>query len=392
LRKLDTIECRDALLTRLETKKTYIESEWPRAEFIVGNPPFLGGKLLRRGLGDEIVDALFEVYQGRVPAEADLVCYWVVKAWEFFEAGSIKRAGLVTTNSIRGGANRKTLEPIAEASAIFEAWSDEPWIVEGAAVRVSLICFGDNSSHSNVLSGIDTGKIAADLTSTSMELVNSKALNSNQGLAFQGPVLVGNFTAPGALAREWLLEPLNPNGLPNSDVLRPLRNGRDINSRARELWVIDFYRRSQKEAALFAQPFEYVEREVKERRSSNKDSWRRDHWWLHGRTGDDFRSATLELRRYIAGSQVSKHRIWIWLHVRVQPHQTVIAIARDDDTTFGILHSRFHEAWSLRLGTSLEDRPRYTPTTTFETFPFPEGLTPNIPAADYAGDPRAIRG
>lgn len=83
--------------------------------------------------------------------------------------------------------------------------------------------------------------------------------------------------------------------------------------------------------------------------------------------------------------------MWVWLHPRVQPHQTVIAIARDDDTTFGILHSRFHEAWSLRLGTSLEDRPRYTPTTTFETFPFPEGLTPNIPASQYADDPRAKR-
>ena len=72
------------------------------------------------------------------------------------------------------------------------------------------------------------------------------------------------------------------------------------------------------------------------------------------------------------------------------PDHQLIVIARDDDTTFGILHSRFHEAWSLRLGTSLEDRPRYTPTTTFETFPFPKGLSPDIPASDYANDPRAI--
>ena len=88
-------------------------------------------------------------------------------------------------------------------------------------------------------------------------------------------------------------------------------------------------------------------------------------------------------------ARVAKHRMYVWLHPKVQPHQTVIAIARDDDTTFGILHSRFHELWSLRMGTSLEDRPRYTPSTTFETFPFPSGLTPNIPAADYAGDPHA---
>ena len=95
--------------------------------------------------------------------------------------------------------------------------------------------------------------------------------------------------------------------------------------------------------------------------------------------------------RYVATSRAAKHRVFVWLTVGILPDSQVIAIARDDDTTFGILHSRFHEAWSLRLGTSLEDRPRYTPTTTFETFPFPEGLTPNIPAADYAADPRAVR-
>ena len=88
--------------------------------------------------------------------------------------------------------------------------------------------------------------------------------------------------------------------------------------------------------------------------------------------------------------RVAKHRLFLWLDARVCPDSATIAIARDDDTTFGILHSRFHEVWSLRLGTSLEDRPRYTPTTTFETFPFPKGLGPNIPADEYASDPRAM--
>ena len=97
------------------------------------------------------------------------------------------------------------------------------------------------------------------------------------------------------------------------------------------------------------------------------------------------------MKRYIATTEVAKHRVFYLFDKRILPSGSVYAIARDDDTTFGILHSRFHEAWSLRLGTSLEDRPRYTPTTTFETFPFPEGLTPNIPAANYAADPRAIR-
>jgi type II restriction/modification system DNA methylase subunit YeeA len=101
------------------------------------------------------------------------------------------------------------------------------------------------------------------------------------------------------------------------------------------------------------------------------------------------REAISLLTRYIVTAEVSKWRVFAWLPPSVGADKNLTVIARDDDTTFGILHSRFHEAWALRLGTSLEDRPRYTPSTTFETFPFPNGLTPNIPAADYAGDPRA---
>ena len=99
---------------------------------------------------------------------------------------------------------------------------------------------------------------------------------------------------------------------------------------------------------------------------------------------------TLEgLPRYIATPCVAKHRVFAWRDVRICPDHKLIVVARDDDTTFGILHSRFHEIWSLRLGSTHVDRPVYTPTTTFETFPFPDGLTPDVPAADYVNNPRA---
>ena len=122
-------------------------------------------------------------------------------------------------------------------------------------------------------------------------------------------------------------------------------------------------------------------------------AWHRTKWWLHGDPRPALRRAILALNRFIATPLVSKHRVFVWLPSAKIPENTVIAIARDDDTTFGILHSRFHEAWSLRLGTWLGvgNDPRYTPTTTFETFPFPEGLTPNIPAETYENDPRAQR-
>ena len=118
----------------------------------------------------------------------------------------------------------------------------------------------------------------------------------------------------------------------------------------------------------------------------------RDYWWRHDRSGQNMFASIGALSRYIATPRVAKHRLFAWLDARIYPDCQLIVIARDDDTTFGILHSRFHEAWSLRLGTWLGkgNDPRYTPTTTFETFPFPEGLSPDIPASDYANDPRAV--
>ena len=193
------------------------------------------------------------------------------------------------------------------------------------------------------------------------------------------------------------------------------------------MWIIDFgWTMSEGEASLYEAPFRYVQDKVKPERDSNRRAAYRINWWRHveprpamwaalcrdgnrhGRArpghprdaeeGDpvDARlkaghAAESELSRYIATPTVAKHRLFVWIDGGVRPDHQLIVVARDDDTTFGILHSRFHEAWSLRLGTSLEDRPRYTPTTTFETFTFPQGLTPNISAADCADDPRAQR-
>jgi type II restriction/modification system DNA methylase subunit YeeA len=394
LRKLDTIECRDALLAP-DDKGGLVEAEWPAVDYIVGNPPFLGGKLLRRGLGDVNVEALFRSYAGRVPAEADLVCYWFAKAWEALRADRAMRIGLVSTNSIRGGANRKVLEPIAEAGAIFEAWSDEAWTVEGAAVRVSLVCFGAGEAHSHggqhTLDGLSVTQINSDLMGIAANLLKAESLAENQNVAFQGPVKVGPFDISDAIARSWLRQPLNPNGRPNADILFPWLNGSDLVRRSHEKWIIDFGDLNEAAASLFEAPFEYVAHEIAPIRRENRDRQRRESWWRLGRSGDDVKRAIAKLSRAMFTPRVAKHRLFVWVDSLTLPDSAVVAIARDDDTIFGVLHSRFHEAWSLRLGTSLEDRPRYTPTTTFETFPFPEGLTPNIPAVDYAADPRAIR-
>ena len=549
LRTLDTIQQRDALLAAPpapgvlpghgpaesgDDGKPAIaapgasEADWPAADVIIGNPPFLGGSKKRGQLGDAYFQALNAVYADRVPGGADLVCYWFEKARAQIAAGRCQAAGLVATNSIRGGANRKVLERIvfgtlssgqpgdthgdgnlrypetggkteigglragtgrsgsarhrgragrdgdeslsgrragesvgadphrsggaemddghpagrgdlagdeellltpahepaltkaevsgAERLRIFNAWSDEPWVNDGAAVRVSLICFGRLApsppggegrgeganlappSHSPLtpnlsphagegssatLNGQPVAAILADLTGQPLEgdgeavdLTRAVRLAENLGTCFMGASKKAPFDIPGELARSWLNLP-NPHQRGNAEVLRPLWNGLDLTRRPRDIWIIDFGTdMSDAEAALFERPFEYVVEHVKpEREKNNREAYRK-YWWRHAEPRPGMRAALLPVSRYIVTPHVSKHRLFVWLDSAVLSDQMLLVTARADDTTFGILHSRFHELWSLRMGTSLEDRPRYTPTTTFETFPFPAGLTP----------------
>ena len=371
-----------------------VRAEWPAADVVVGNPPFLGASKILGELGDNYTAALRKAWGSDVPGFADLVIYWFAKAWSHMQAGKLTRAGLVATNSIRGGANREVLKPIVEHGRIFEAWSDEPWTVDGAAVRVSMICFGRGVERPK-LNGQLVEKILPDLTAneSDFDLTKAARLSENADICFEGVKKYGPFDVDGALARKWLCAPLNVNGLPNSVVLKRLTTAMDIVRRPEDRWVIDFGPNSSStEAACFEAPFSFAEEVVKPYRDQVRDEKTRIKWWLYERPRPKLVSKLSPLARYIATPRVAKHRIFIWLEKACNPDTAIDAIARDDDTSFGSLHSTFHELWSLRMGTFLGvgNDPRYTPSTTFETFPFPEGLTPNILAADYADDSRAV--
>ncbi len=380
LKPLEAIEQRDAILAR-DTDGQLVEPPWPTADVIIGNPPFLGGKRLRSELGDRYVDEIFTVYRDRVPREADLVTYWFERSRELIAQGTVRRAGLLATNSIRGGANRRVLDRIKDAGNIFMAWSDRPWILDGAAVRVSMIGFDDGREKRCTLDGQLVTAINPDLTA-GIDLTKAHRLNENVGIAFQGPVKVGPFEISAALANKMLSHP-NPHGKSNRDVIRPWINGLDITRRPRHMWIIDFAENmSESDAALYEAPFEYVRANVRPTRSQNRDQQRRQNWWRLGRSGGDVRRATAGRARFIVTPRISKHRLFTWVPPNTLPDSAVVAIARDDDYAFGMLHSRLHELWALRMGTELEDRPRYTPSTTFETFPFPWS-----PGSEPTGDP-----
>ena len=388
LRTLNTIECRDALLNPDGS-----EAAWPKADVIVGNPPFLGGKKTLTELGRDYIDILRKAYAGRVPNGADLVCYWFEKARSAMKMGSVTRAGLVATNSIRGGAsNRAVLDAIVGEATIYDAWSDEPWAQDGAAVRVCLVCFQREDASAKSLNAVPVQAIHADLTAEGVNLTKARKLKFNRNVAFIGIQPTGPFDVDGEIARLWLQAPGNPAGGRNSDVLRPYWNGLDITRRSRERWIVDFGDRTEREASLYAEPYAHLATVLKPVRLENSIESLRTYWWRFWCPRPEMRSRIDSLPRYMVTARVAKHRMFCWMQTPVLPDSQVVVIARADDTTFGILHSRCHELWSLALCTWLGvgNDPRYTPSTTFETFPFPPGLEPDVPASSYEADPRAI--
>ena len=380
LEPLDHIECRDAVLDSvraepLSVRAEPVEAQWPKADAVVGNPPFVGDKKMRAELGDAYTEALRKAYAGRVPGGADLVCYWFERARAEMAAGRLQRAGLVSTNSIRGGKNREVLDAIVKQTRIFEAWSDEPWVNNGAAVRVSLVAFGE-SLQTQVLNGDFVAAINSDLSSQDADLTSALRLPDNRGGCYYTTVKAGSFDVLGEVARKWLAMP-NPHQRPNADVVKPWMNAMDLTRRAGDKWVVDFgCEMGVQVAALYEAPFAHVLEHVKPERDKTRRDKYRNVWWQFAEPIPGLRVALKGVPRFVATPAVSKHRLFAWVSSAVVPDHALLAVARADDTTFGILHSRLHELWSLRLGTSLEDRPRYTPTTCFETYPFPEHLTP----------------
>jgi type II restriction/modification system DNA methylase subunit YeeA len=253
LKPLETIECRDALLNEDGS-----EAEWPEADVIIGNPPFLGSQRFIEFMGEAYAERLRTAFESKVSGSSDLVVYWFKKAWDLVADSEVERVGLVATNSIRHGANNECLKEIVEDGIIFDAWSDEAWVVEGAAVRVSIVSFQMKAAPESHLDGKRADRIFADLSSD-VEVAGVRPLPANAGLSFQGTIKTGPFDVRGDLAREWLRYPLNPNQRPNSDVLRPWANGLDITRRPSGRWIVDFGVDTREEiASVYEAPFKYL--------------------------------------------------------------------------------------------------------------------------------------
>ena len=369
-------------------------AEWPEADFIVGNPPFVGPARMREALGDGYTEALRQAYKGRVPDSADLVMYWWYNAAAAVQRGPAERFGFITTNSLKQTFNRRVMQPFLEGDTppltLTFAIPDHPWVdaAEGAAVRIAMtvaertptvaasgqlwnlktesVAEGDEAAE--VTFDEEQGRILPDLT-IGAELDSVELLAANDGLANRGVSLFGaGFIVTPDKAKELGLGAID--GI--EQHIRAYRHGRDLTDKPRGVMVLDMFGlKSDEVLGRFPNAYQHLLENVKPERDQNNRPSRRDNWWLFGETNPKLRKMLQSLPRYIVTVETSKHRFFQFLDESILPDNMLVAIALDDAFYLGVLSSRIHTAWALAAGGTLEDRPRYNKSRCFDPFPFP---------------------
>ena len=362
----NTIRLTDAILD-LSDADNPAEPTWPAAEFIVGNPPFLGRRSWNRDFAREYTLAVDKVYSDALARSSDLCCYWFEKARRQIDAGQTRRAGLLATQQIRATFSRGVLERINETGAIFMAYPDRDWLLDGANVHIAIIGFDDGSETNKMIDDNPVNHINANLTDGT-DVTTAQRLPDNAGIAFRGPG-TAPFDIPGELAASMLAYGGNPNNRPNSDVIMPVRNGQDLSSRPRGYYTINFANLPLTQAAQYETPFEHA-RQAVAAQGRDLDG----NYWQYRQPAQNMTAALSGLPRFIGHSVTAKHLTFVWVDAGTICNSATNVFARADDYFFGVLHSRIHEIWARALGAQLRDAEsafRYTPTTCFETFPFP---------------------
>jgi len=361
-------------------------AQWPRADYIVGNPPFLGPARMREDLGDGYTETLRAAYP-EVPESADFVMYWWHKAALAVEADSAKRFGFITTNSLRQTFNRRVLERHLDKLSLRFAIPDHPWVdtQEGAAVRIAMTVAAKSDQPGQLLtvesevsqpdgSAIVTfsttiRKIAADLT-TGANVTSTESLQANENLTYRGMQLIGK----GFIVSRKEAKSLGLGTVPHLEAyIREYRNGRDLTESPRNVFCIDLFGLTEEEARhRFPSVYQHVLTTVKPERDSNNRAGYRDKWWIFGEPRRDLRPALAGLTRYIATVETMKHRIFQFLDASIIPDNKLVVVASDDAFHLGVLSSRIHAVFALSCGALLEDRPVYPKTECFDPFPFPD--------------------
>ena len=365
------------------------QAAWPRADFIVGNPPFIGNKRMRVALGDGYADALRAAWP-EVPESADFVMYWWHKAAETVRRAQAERFGLITTNSLTMIFNRRVIEAHQTATpplSLAYAVPDHPWVdsANGAAVRIAM-SVGVRGTAEGKLQTVtqerdaESGEVDVELATrqgvihsdlrVGANLTRCVKLAANGRLSYMGMIPLGaGFWVDQQRAQALGLGTV----LGLEQHVRRYVNGKDLTATSRGILALDFYGLSEVQLRdRFPAAWQWLYDEVKPKRDQDKRPSRRRNWWLWGESVPKFREAARGLHRYIGTAETAKHRTFVFIDGDVLPDQKVRAIASDDALILGVLSSQVHVCWALATGGTLEDRPVYNTTTCFEPFPFPD--------------------
>ena len=405
LERLSNISAMDAVLKydapRMRDDGTLDEfpnprrPEWPQADYIVGNPPFIGGKDVRARLGDGYATALWKAHP-KINKSADFVMYWWDRAAErLTEKGTrLKRFGFVTTNSITQEFSRRVMAARMDARApisLVMAIPDHAWTKstkDAAAVRIAMTVAEAGTregvlyevTHESELDsdaphvelGTVPGEIHADLT-VGANLSKAVALRANEWLSSRGISLHGaGFIVSPVEAQ--LLGRDRRAGL--DQHIRNYRNGRDLMGRSRRQMVIDLFGLSEVEVRQrYPEVYQHLLTTVKPERDANNRPSYRDSWWIFGEPRRELRPALAKLERYIVTVETSKHRVFQFLDTSVLPDNKLVCLALADAVWLGIVQSRVHGCWYLANAGMIGvfNQPAvYVKTSSFDPFPFPD--------------------
>ncbi|WP_395662870.1 class I SAM-dependent DNA methyltransferase [Aestuariivirga sp.] len=392
IRHMDAVLAHDGV----DAKGNYInprKPDWPEADYIVGNPPFMGGNTIRARLGDPYATALWSSHS-HMKRGCDLVMYWWDMAANILTRPRtrLQRFGFVTTNSITQVFQRSTVERYLGSSSrlsIILAIPDHPWTKvtkNSAAVRIAMTvaargempghlketCLEEKLDTDNPRIEFigQTGQINADLT-VGVDATSSVRLDANRGLAFKGMQLNGQGFLLDRKARDYLRE---ESGSILDEVVHPYLNGRDIMQRSRDLYVIDAYPLSRDELRVrFPKLYQILLSSVKPERDFNRQVARRDNWWWFGQTSKWQREAVKALDRYIATARTAKYRVFSFIDSNTISESKIVLIASDDPYHLGVVSSRYHIVFSERMGgwLGVGNDSTYQHTDCFDPFPFP---------------------
>ncbi|TAE96688.1 MAG: class I SAM-dependent DNA methyltransferase, partial [Oscillatoriales cyanobacterium] len=358
---LDTLDknivCADALFT-----------DWVKADAIIGNPPFLGGKHMRIALGDEYIDRVFERFPD-VKDSVDFCAYWFRIAHN--NLAQHGRAGLVATNSISQGKSRAAaLDYVAQNGGhIYAAVSTQPWSGE-AKVHVSLINWSKEKPKVYYLDNLVVSSINSSLQAT-IDVSQAARLSANLNKCFQGVVPNGKgFIITEQEAKDWIQADLN-----NQKVIKLFSMGANLAKNPNcvpDRWIIDFDDMTIEEASNYELPFNRLKSTISIERQNNRNEALKLNWWKYEGKRLGMRTTIAPLSNYFTVPRVSKWAVFIPAPVSWLPGDLNIVVASEDFYIFGILTSKVHRFWVKAQSSTLKGDTRYTNTTCFETFPFPQ--------------------